>query len=121
MANTTIVYFDEIWNYDKTTRIFRTVAPKRDILLVSSFEDGIAMVKPMRGCNITAFAKTVAGCFADESNFRHEVFKAFECEENATFSGIKFEFNGVTFVVTKENADEHKIYEEWDAKTQECR
>ncbi len=115
MANTTIVYFDEIWDYDKTTRIFRTVFPKRDTLWVSSFEDGIATVDPMCGSTITEFAETVAGCFADESNFGDEVIKAFECDENATFTGIKFEFNGVTLVVTKENADKDKIYEEWNA------
>lgn len=115
MANTTIVYFDEIWDYDKTSRIFRTIAPKRDTIWVKSFEDGIATVNPICGCTITEFAETVAGCFADGSNFGDEVLKAFDCEENDTFTGIKFEFNGVTLVVTKENADKDKIYEEWNA------
>lgn len=115
MANTTIVYFDEIWDYDKTTRIFRTISPKRETLWVKSFENGIATIDPMCGTCITEFAAIVAGCFDEESNFGNEVLSAFDCDENTTFTGIMFEFNGVTLTVTKENADKDKIYEEWDA------
>ncbi len=115
MAKATIIYFDGIWDYDKTTHIFRTVVPKKDTLWVKSFDDGIATVDPMIGSSITDFAEIVAGCFADDSNFGDEIIEAFDCDENATFIGIKFEFNGVTLVVTKENADKDKIYEEWNA------
>jgi len=110
---TTKVYFEEIWDYDKKTRIFRT--SKRDSLWVKSFEDGVAVADPMCGCSITSFAEMIAGCFDEDSNFKSELFRAFNCDENTAFTGIQFDFNGVTLLVTKENADKDKIYAEWDA------
>lgn len=115
MANTTIVYFDGIWDYDNTTRILRAVAPRRDTLWVSSFENGIATIDPMCGSMITHVAEIVAGCFDEDSNFASELLKAFGCDENTAFTGIKFDFNEVTVMVTKENADKDKIYAEWQA------
>lgn len=114
MANTTNVYFDGIWDCDKTTRVFRVVDPKRDTLfLVKSFETGIATID--YGSEITDVAEVVAGCFDKDSNFASELLKAFDCDENTVFTGIKFDFNGVTVMVTKENADEDKLYAEWCA------
>lgn len=110
---TTKVYFEGIYDYDKKTRIFRT--SKRDSLWVKSFEDGIAVADPMCGCSITSFAEMIAGCFDEDSNFTSELFSAFNCDENTAFTGIQFDFNGVTLLVTKENANEDKIYEEWKA------
>lgn len=104
MAKTTRVYYN----------IFGTGEDKIPTLRVEGFEDGIATVKPVGGCTITELAKAVAGCFNDDSNFGTEVLRAYECDENATFTGIKFEFNGVTLIVTKENADAKRIYQEWD-------
>lgn len=115
MANTTIVYFDGIWDYDNSTRILRAVAPKRDTLWVTSFENGIATIDPMCGSMITDVAEVVAGCFDEDSNFASELLKAFDCDENTAFTGIKFDFNEVTVMVTKENADKDKIYAEWHA------
>lgn len=110
---TTKVYFEEIWDYDKQTRIFRTT--KRESLWVKSFENGIAVADPMCGCTITSFAELIAGCFAEDSNFVSELFRAFDCDEKTAFTGIQFDFNGVTLLVTKENADKDKIYAEWNA------
>ncbi|MDD3304396.1 MAG: hypothetical protein PHP54_05725 [Clostridia bacterium] len=113
MAKATIVYFEEIAHYDNTTRIFRT--PSRESLWVKSFENGIAVADPMCGCTITSFAEMIAGCFDKDSNFASELLIAFNCNEDTAFTGIQFEFNGVTLLVTKENADKDKIYAEWDA------
>lgn len=115
MANATIVYFKNVCDYDNTSRIFRIVFPKRDTLWVNSFEDGIVTVDPSAGSDIRDFAEIIAGCFKKDSNFEEEIFKAFDSDENATFRGIKFNFNGVTLVVTKENASKEKIYQEWNA------
>ncbi len=122
MAKETIVSFVKILKSYRTSLesckthyIFRTADPKVDTLWVSSFEDGIVTIDPMCGCALNQFSEIVVGCFAKESNFGDEVIKAFECDENSTFTGIKFTFNGVTLVVTKENADESIIYEEWYA------
>lgn len=109
----TRVYFDEIWDYDKTTRIFRTSG--RDTLWVSSFENGIATVDPMCGSEITAFSGLIAGCFEEGSNFEAELRKGFDCDSETALTGIQFEFNEVTILVTKENADTDKIVAEWRA------
>lgn len=109
----TKVYFDEIWDYDKETRIFRTSS--RDTLWIKSFKDGIATADPMCGCTITSFAEMIAGCFDEDSNFTSELLRAFDCEADTNFIGIQFEFNGVMLLVTKENADKDKIYAEWNA------
>ena len=69
----------------------------------------------MPGCNIWGFAELIAGCFDEDSNFASELLRAYDCDENTPFTGIKFEFNGVTILVTKENADKDKIYAEWNA------
>ena len=115
MAKTTHVYFEGIWEHNNTSRIFRTIGNDSiGTLWVEGFEDGIVTVDPVGGCTITEFAKAVAGCFNDDSNFGTEVLRAYDCDENATFTGIKFEFNGVTLTVTKETADEERIYQEWN-------
>ncbi len=112
MANTTIVYFVEKKN---DIFIFRSLAPKRDTLQVESFENGVVTIDPMYDSTITTVAEIVAGCFEKDSNFTRELFRAFECNENTAFTGIKFTFNEVTVMVTKENADKDKIYAEWKA------
>lgn len=115
----TMVYFDEIWGYDKQTRIFRTF--DRDTLLVKSYENGIAVVDPGCGTEITAFAGLVAGCFEVGSNFELELWRAYEFENNVlvedrtALTGIQFDFNGVTVSVTKENANAEQIVAEWSA------
>lgn len=107
----TMVYFDEIWDYDNKTRIIRTF--DRDTLMVESFENGIAVVNPMCGTEITAFSGLMAGCFEEGSNFEAELCEAFNCE--TTLTGIQFEFNGVTVLVTKENANMEQIVADWKA------
>lgn len=115
MANATILYFDEIWDYDKTSRIFRTIEPKNDSLWVTSFEDGVATVDPICGTDINTFAKLIAGCFDEKSNFATELLKGFDLPDNTPFTSIKFVFNGALVTVTKENADANKIFKEWNA------
>lgn len=114
MTNPTFVVFREIWDYNKKTRIFDIWTPNRGTLWVESFENGIAVVTPAGGSNIVTFAAEIAGCFHEYSNFGSEVLKAFNCVKNVAFIGIQFEFNGATVLVTKENADADKIYEQWE-------
>lgn len=100
---------------DKNIHAFQTSEPSVDTILVSSFENGIATLKTTCGCILEELVDTVVGCFTDGSNFGDEVITAFDCEENDTFTGIKFTFNGVTLTVTKENADRDRICKEWEA------
>ena len=116
MAKTTRVYLEGIWEHNNTSRIFRTIGNDSiRTLWVKGFEDGIVTVVPVTGCKIDTFAEAVCGCFNDDSNFGTEVLRAYNCDENATFKGIQFEFNRVTLTVTKENADAERIYQEWKA------
>ena len=108
----TMVFFEGIWEYDNKTHMFRTFDGKK--LWIKSFEDGVAVADPMPGCRITDFAELVAGCFDEDSNFVFELLRTYNCDGDAPFTGIKFEFNGVTILVTKENADKDKIYAEWN-------
>lgn len=114
MANTTIVYFNKTWECnEKTTYIFRTISPKRDILFVTSFKDGIVTIKPGVGGNIQTFSELISGCFNKESNFAEEMSKAFYGNYSTSFTAIKFTFNGITVMVTNKNANKNKIYAEW--------
>lgn len=116
MAKTTRVYYEGIWEHNNSTHIFRTIGNNAiRTLWVEGFEDGIVTVHPVAGCSIDTFAEAVAGCFNEDSNFGTEVLGAYNCDKNSTFTGIKFEFNGVTLVVTKENADKDRIYKDWKA------
>lgn len=112
MAKTTCIQFDRIYD---DTRIFWTIGNNSvERLTVENFEDGIVTVTPL-ACNFNDFVETVSGCFNDDSNFGTEVLRAYNCNENDTFKGIKFEFNGITLTVTKENADVERIYQDWNA------
>lgn len=112
-------YFQETWDFDKQTKIFRTSSD--NTLWIKSFDSGIATADPPCGGKLTEFAAIVAGCFDEDSNFAKELFNAFGCSEDAHFSGIQFTFNGVSILVTEENANKDKIYSEWlsGAKTLE--
>lgn len=103
----TMVYFERIWAYDGT-KIFAT-NKEDEFIWVNSFENGIVMVEPTLGTSISNYAELIAGCFEEESNFASEIISVFECESNTNFIGIQFVFNGVTILVTKENADKEKI------------
>lgn len=72
-------------------------------------------MRPTPGDGFSEFVEAVVGCFNDDSNFGIEVLRTYDCDENDTFTGIKFTFNGVTLIVTKENADIDVIYNEWEA------
>lgn len=79
---------------------------------VKEFANGIAVLDPFCGTCIDDFAKAVAGCFDEESNFRKILAAYFNSEDD--LSEIKFEFNDVTVSVTKENADPEWIVKEWN-------
>lgn len=116
MATATIVR--QVTGLDHTgkNRVFRLTSPSKAFIGVRMLNGNIAFVAPMETCHISSFSEIVAGCFKEESNFGEEIRKAFNCKENFTLNGIRFEFNGVTILVTKENADSEKIYAEWKTR-----
>ena len=118
MATVTKVCFEGISKFGNKLYKFRTLKSKT--LYVETFEDGIAVINPTSfdDDTITSVIEMIAGCLAEDSNFVSELFKAFECDANTLFTGIKFEFNGVSLLVTKDNAEPDKIYAEWEAGMQ---
>lgn len=102
MANTTVVYFDGT-KEDKITRILRVVTPKRYTFFVSSFENGIATIDLLCDSIFTDVADIILGCFNNDSNFKAQLFKAFGCNKDTPFSGIKVNFNDVSILFTKKN------------------
>lgn len=71
-----------------------------DAFFMKSFNDGIMFISPLGGCDLTAYAKNIAGCFEEGSNLYD-------------LKAIIFSFNGVEVSITKENASPEKIINLW--------
>lgn len=110
MSKATIVHFDKTFF---CFHLFEIASSIGNTLYVQSFENGVVTIKPNPSCFIEDFATVVAGCFAEDSNFAEELKFAFGCKDDTEFKSIKFEFNGKTIVVTKENADADRITADW--------
>lgn len=111
MENITKICFKGLLKKDSTIHFFRTTSVS--YLFVSSFEKGIAKLYITEGSKILFIAKLLAGCFSSKSNFESELKKEFNCSDETKLIGIQFEANDVAIMVTKENADEYKIYAEY--------
>ncbi len=74
-----------------------------DAFCMKSFSDGIMVISPLGGCDITAYAKNIAGCFDEGSNLYG-------------LKTIIFSFNGAEVSITKENAIPEKIIELWKSE-----
>lgn len=77
-----------------------------EVFSVKSFNAGVMVIAPICGCTIHSFAKNVAGCFEEGSNFNG-------------LKAIEFEFNGAYVSVTAKNADTDKIVQLWNEKMEE--
>ena len=75
---------------------------------VKSLNAGVMVIAPICGCTIYSFAKNVAGCFEEGSNFNG-------------LKAIEFEFNEAYVSVTAKNADPDKIVQLWNEKMEENR
>lgn len=106
MAVTNVHYVKRV----KKVRRFKIEGKTYD-LKVDSFENGIAYILPIYMISINELAEIISDLFNESSNFKSELFKAFNCNSDTEFIGIQFEFNFVNFLITKENADANKICE----------
>lgn len=75
---------------------------------VLSLNNGVMVIEPICGCTINSFAKNVAGCFEEGSNFNG-------------LKAIEFEFNGAYVSVNAKNAEPGKIVQLWHEKMEENR
>ena len=90
---------------------FRTTSGME--LRVYSFNKGIATVDSLVEYPITSFMKMIVGCFEEKSNFEKKILKAFNCKKGTTLSGVKFEFNNESLLVTIKKSKNNKIYAKW--------
>lgn len=76
--------------------------------IVKSLNEGVMVIKPIFNGTIYSFAKNIAGCFEEGSNFYG-------------LKAIEFEFNEAYVSVTAKNADPDKIVQLWIEKDEENR
>lgn len=109
---TKMFHFKEEWEEEKSGKHVRQIFASSNmrVLEILSFKDGIAEVRPLGICKVDQFAQLVADCFDKNSNFKSGLFKAFACNENARFEGIRFVFNGETLLFTEKDAFKDQIF-----------
>ncbi len=93
----TFVY--DVWNYENLSQIY-----------VEGIEDGIVLLDCSEGSDIREFLQFVEGIFHPDSNFALYVCTDLKIPKE-DIRGVKFNFNKVDFLVTKENANANTLYE----------
>lgn len=101
----TQVRFEDVFSYDGSLW-FRF--GDGEAFGVKSLNAGVMVIEPICGSTIYSFAKNVAGCFEEGSNFNG-------------LKAIEFEFNEAYVSVTAKNADPDKIVQLWNEKMEEIR
>lgn len=105
-------HFREEWEEEKSGKQMRKIFASSNmrVLKILSFKDGIVEVRPLGICKIDQFAQLVADCFDKNLKFKSGLFKAFACNDNASFEGIKFVFDGETLLITEKDAFKDQIF-----------
>lgn len=101
----TQVIFEDVFPYDGS---LWCRFDNGEVFKVKSLNEGVMVIAPVCGSTLDSFAKNVAGCFEEGSNFNG-------------LKAIEFEFNGVYVSVTTKNADPNKIIQFWNEKEEEKR
>ena len=83
------------------------------MLYASSFENGIVTIEPGPGAEISWFCNIIVGCFEGYSNFRNEIVRAFNLEQNTQVDGIKCVFNDMVICIATKNTSVEEIYSKW--------
>lgn len=120
MTNATWVHFYTNVAPGSYPETFRAIASESaTTMCVLSVENGIVTLDLMCGITTSAVSEIVAGLFSDDSNFASELSKALGYDTEIAISGIKFNFNGVPVMVSKENATKERIPELWWSSVEE--
>ena len=112
----TRVWFAGISNCDEQF-VFRNQDRRAHDIYVEDFNDGIVETHVLVGTSIELYAEVIAGCFKTKSNFAKEVIRAYKkmcgLDKDTEIKGIKFNFNDVEILVTKENANVKDIIKQY--------
>lgn len=80
------------------------------VFKVLNVTDGIVHIDPDILSDIYTISKMAMNCFEDLSNFHRTVFKVAGALSSTPLNGIKFYFNDVEIVITKETKDFTEIW-----------
>lgn len=104
----TMVEFDRVSAEDSTLFVFRAIGSNEEFF-VYDFRDGIATVYYEDDNLSRVSTQTIAGCFADESNFASELCKIFLDEKGQAVTDklkaihLKICYGGMTIEIKKHN------------------
>lgn len=104
----TMVEFDRFSAEDSALFVFRAIGSNEEFF-VYDFSDGIATVYYEDDNPSRVSAQTIAGCFADESNFASELCKVFLDEKGMPKTDkleaihLKICYGGMTMEIKKHN------------------
>lgn len=94
-------------------------------VIIEGFEDGLAVIEIpidmqavanegivyIKAINETEYISFISGCFREDSNFREELLRAYECSPDTKFLGFKVRVQEVSCTITEENSSIYKIKE----------
>ncbi len=96
----TIVF--DVWNISGISEVY-----------IEGFKSGIVEICAEEGADIKDFIEFVVGIFEPKSNFVSTIYELYDSPIR-NFKGVTFDFNGIKFLVTKENANAKELYKYWD-------
>ncbi len=96
-------------------RVFKVKQPEGATILVTNFKQFVATVMVSTpSWIIKDLINVLAGCFAERSNFRKKVCKAYGYDKRTPLAAIYVVINRTPLVITKVNAaDPDKLYRAW--------
>lgn len=109
----------------KVTKFFTFEEENGFEVTIEGFEDGLAVSEIPIEVNAVAdegtiyvnvinedkYASFISGCFREDSNFKEELLRAYECSPDTEFLGFKLKVQEVSCTITEENSSIFKIRE----------
>lgn len=109
----------------KVTKFFTFEEENGFEVTIEGFEDGLAVIEIpvevdtvideggiyVRAINEDEYVSFISGCFGEESNFKEELLRAYECSSDTEFLGFKLRVQEVSCTITEENSSIFKIRE----------
>lgn len=109
----------------KVTKFFTFEEENGFEVTIEGFEDGLAVIEIpvevdtvidegtiyVRAINEDEYVSFISGCFREDSNFKEELLRAYECKPDTEFLGFKLRVQEVSCTITEENSSIFKIRE----------
>ena len=109
----------------KVTKFFMFEEENGFEVAIEGFEDGLAVIEIpvevdavpdegtiyVRAINEDEYVSFISGCFREDSNFKEELLRVYECKPDTEFLGFKLRVQEVSCTITEENSSIFKIKE----------